>query len=36
MFRKADFHKMLGDDAEKRSDELIDKIFSDIHKKQSE
>jgi len=33
MFRKADFHKMLGDDAEKRSDELIDKIFSDIHKK---
>lgn len=36
MFRKADFHKMLGEDAEKRSDELIDKIFSDIHKKQSD
>ncbi len=33
MFRKADFQKMLGDDAEKLSDELIDKIFSDIHKK---
>ncbi len=33
MFRKADFEKMLGEDAGKRTDELIDKIFSDLHKK---
>ncbi len=33
VFKKSDFEKMLGDDANEKSDDLIARIFSEIKKK---
>jgi DivIVA domain-containing protein len=33
MFRKADFHKMLGNDIHKRSEEMINQIYAELEKK---
>lgn len=35
MFKKADFHKMLGDDIHKRSEEMINQIYAELEKKKS-
>lgn len=33
VFKKSDFEKMLGEDADEKSDALIHRIFSEIKKK---
>lgn len=35
MFKKADFHKMLGNDIHKRSEEMINQIYAELEKKKS-
>lgn len=35
MFKKADFHKMLGDDIHTRSEEMINQIYAELEKKKS-
>ena len=35
LFRKADFHKMLGNDIHKRSEEMINQIYAELEKKKT-
>ncbi len=35
MFKKADFHKMLGNDIHKRSEEMINQIYAELEKKKT-
>lgn len=36
MFKKSDFHKMLGEDAEKKSEEIINRIYAELEKKKNQ
>jgi hypothetical protein len=35
MFKKSDFHKMLGDDASKKAEDMINQIYDELEKKKS-
>lgn len=36
MFKKADFHKMLGEDAEKKSEDIINRIYAELEKRKNQ